>query len=138
MEKTIFREKNVNELNSPDELNEYLRVTSPSIWLVMAAVIVLLLGLIVWASVDEIHTKESATVNVKGDEAIVYVSGARADMVRNGNIVEIDGQRTILTDVSFDEYGRAVGKAKVSDLSEGTYQAEVIVESIKPISFLFR
>lgn len=51
MEKTIFREKNVNELNSPDELNEYLRVTSPSIWLVMAAVIVLLLGLIVWASV---------------------------------------------------------------------------------------
>lgn len=59
-------------------------------------------------------------------------------MVRNGNIVEIDGQRTILTDVSFDEYGRAVGKAKVSDLSEGTYQAEVIVESIKPISFLFR
>jgi hypothetical protein len=138
MEKTIFREKNVNELNSPDELNEYLRVTSPSIWLVMAAVIVLLLGLIVWASVGEIHTKESATVNVKGDEATVYVSGARADMVRNGNIVEIDGQRTVLTDVSFDEYGRAVGKAKVSDLSEGTYQAEVIVESIKPISFLFR
>ena len=128
MEKTIFREKNVDELNSPDELNEYLRVTSPSIWLVMAAVIVLLLGLIVWASVGEIHTKESATVNVKGDEAIVYVSGARADLVRNGNIVEIDGQRTVLTDVSFDEYGRAVGKAKVSDLSEGTYQAEVIVE----------
>ena len=138
MEKTIFREKNVNELNSPDELNEYLRVTSPSTWLVISAVIVLLAGLIVWASVGEIQTKEHAVVSVKGDQAIVYVSGSRAEMVRQGNPVLIEGQTVTLSEVSFDEYGRAVGKATVNGLSEGSYEAEVVVESIKPISFLFR
>lgn len=138
MEKTIFREKNVNELNSPDELNEYLRVTSPSTWLVISAVIVLLAGLIVWASVGEIQTKEHAVVSVKGDQAIVYVSGSRAEMVRQGNPVLIEGQTVTLSEVSIDEYGRAVGKATVNGLSEGSYEAEVVVESIKPISFLFR
>ena len=138
MEKTIFREKNVNELNSPDELNEYLRVTSPSTWLVISAVIVLLAGLIVWASVGEIQTKEHAVVSVKGDQAIVDVSGSRAEMVRQGNPVLIEGQTVTLSEVSIDEYGRAVGKATVNGLSEGSYEAEVVVESIKPISFLFR
>ena len=40
----LFREKSLEAVESPESLNDYLRVTSPGIWLVMASVIVLLIG----------------------------------------------------------------------------------------------
>ena len=40
----MFREKNLERLESPEKLNDYLRVTSPGVWLVMATIIVLLAG----------------------------------------------------------------------------------------------
>ena len=38
-EQPIFREKSLKRITSPEELSDYLRVTSPSVWLVLAAVI---------------------------------------------------------------------------------------------------
>ena len=37
--KDIFRKKAVDRVNSPEQLNDYIRVTSPSIWMVLAGVI---------------------------------------------------------------------------------------------------
>ena len=42
---SLFREKNLERLESPEKLNDYLRVTSPGVWMVLGAVIVLLVGL---------------------------------------------------------------------------------------------
>ncbi|MCR4633499.1 MAG: hypothetical protein K5648_05175 [Erysipelotrichaceae bacterium] len=138
MEKSIFREKKIEELNSPDELNEYLKVTSPSVGLVMAAVIVLLAGMIVWACVGEIRTETGAKAQVQGNEVTVYVTGERAALLDKGDLIEIEGESVKVTKTEFDEYGRAVGKAVVNNIKEGSYEVKVIVESIRPISFLFR
>ncbi|MBQ1482881.1 MAG: hypothetical protein IIZ28_04850 [Erysipelotrichaceae bacterium] len=138
MEKSIFREKKIEELNSPDELNEYLKVTSPSIGLIMAAVIVLLAGMIVWACVGEISTKADASALVQGNEVIVYLTGERASLLDKGDLIEIEGETVKVTETKTDEYGRAVGKAVVNNVKEGSYEVKVIVESIRPISFLFR
>ena len=35
----LFREKSLKAIESPEALNDYLRVTSPGVWLVLAAVI---------------------------------------------------------------------------------------------------
>ena len=34
----LFREKSLEAIESPESLNDYLRVTSPQVWLVLAAV----------------------------------------------------------------------------------------------------
>lgn len=44
----IFRKKSLDKATSPEELNDYIRVTSPHIWIVLAAVILLLVGMIIW------------------------------------------------------------------------------------------
>ncbi len=31
----LFREKSIESIESPEALNDYLRVTSPSIWLIL-------------------------------------------------------------------------------------------------------
>lgn len=48
MNNSIFRKKSIDKVTSPEELNDYIRVVSPGVWLVMAAVILLLAGAIVW------------------------------------------------------------------------------------------
>ena len=40
----LFREKSLETIESPESLNDYLRVTSPGVWIILAAVIALLVG----------------------------------------------------------------------------------------------
>ena len=43
--KSIFRQKALDRINSPEQLTDYLRVTNPGIWLVLiAAVFGILVG----------------------------------------------------------------------------------------------
>ena len=41
---SLFREKSLEAVESPESLNDYMQVTSPAVWLVLAAVIALLAG----------------------------------------------------------------------------------------------
>ena len=45
----IFRQKSVKQLSGPADLNDYIRVTTPSVWIVLAALAVLLVGLLLWS-----------------------------------------------------------------------------------------
>lgn len=47
MGSTIFREKSLKKIASPEQMNDYIRVSSPSVWMVLTAVIVLLAGVCV-------------------------------------------------------------------------------------------
>ena len=45
MEQTsVYRKASVERISSPEQLNDYLRVTNPSVWIVLAAVVLLLAG----------------------------------------------------------------------------------------------
>ena len=48
MEESLFRKNSVEHISSPEQLNDYLRVTSPAIWVVLIAVIILLAGVLIW------------------------------------------------------------------------------------------
>ncbi len=136
-QKEIFRKKSIDRISSPEELNNYLRVTSPSIWMILSAIIIFLLGIIVWASVGTLDTKADAYIEAKDNEIVVIVSGTKAESIKEGMIVEVEGKTTVLDKVVFDEYSRAVGTA-VLTINDGKYNGDVVIESIKPISFLIK
>ena len=46
--KMLFREKSLEAADSPEPLNEYIKVTTPGIWLVIAAVLMLVIGILAW------------------------------------------------------------------------------------------
>lgn len=52
----LFRKKAVERITSPEKLNDYIHVTSPSIWMALGAIIVLLVGALVWATFGNIYT----------------------------------------------------------------------------------
>ena len=41
---SLFREKSLETVENPEQLNDYLKVTSPGVWIVLGAVIVILAG----------------------------------------------------------------------------------------------
>ncbi len=136
MEKQIFREKSINKISSPEELNDYLRVTSPAIWTILAAVIVLLCGFLVWACVGTLETKAEAKITVEDGIAVATITGSNAPRVQEGMILELEGKEYVVKSVEEDQYDRTVATAEVS-VPAGRYDGEIVIERITPISFLF-
>ena len=52
----LYRESSLDRIQSPEQLNDYLRVTNPSVWVLLTAVILLLAGLLVWGSMTYIDS----------------------------------------------------------------------------------
>ena len=77
----LFREKSLEAVESPESLNDYLRVTSPGVWLVLAAVIVLLVGAILWGVFGHIRTTAQVAVSIGKDQSLCYVPYESMDSV---------------------------------------------------------
>ena len=131
----LFRQKALDNLSTPDELTDRLKVTNPSVWAVLAAVIVLLAGLIAWACVGTLPTKADAQVVVRDGTASVLVSDPYT--VGAGMPANISGQECTIESVATDDYGRTVGVARV-DLADGSYRGSVVVDETRAIDFLLQ
>lgn len=47
-EKSIFRSKSIDRVSSPEQLDDYIKVTTPSVWLILIATAVLIVGAVIW------------------------------------------------------------------------------------------
>ena len=68
-EKSIFRKKSLERVTSPEQLDDYIKVTTPSVWLVLAATLILIAGTLFWAVFGRVQvntdtgTKEVAPIS---------------------------------------------------------------------------
>ena len=49
MNQQLFREKSVKQVSSPEELNDYMKVTTPRVWIILVAIVLVLAGAISWS-----------------------------------------------------------------------------------------
>ena len=68
----IFREKSIDRVTGPESLNDYIRVTSPSVWIALLALVVLLVGLLAWSVFGRIEVKK-ADGSIEEVAPITYV-----------------------------------------------------------------
>ena len=132
----IFRKKTMERIASPEQLSDYLRVTNPGIWAILTAIILLLAGIFVWASVGVLETKTAAKAIVQGGRAEIVITGTDSVEIKTGMKLRVVSDDYIISEVENDEYGRSVAYSDVT-LPDGTYEAVVVTEKIHPISFLF-
>lgn len=157
MDNKIFREKSIERVSSPEQLNDYIRVPKPGIWIVLAAVIILLVGFIVWGTLAKLETKLSV-VAVASDEGVVcYVKQSDISTVKEGQILRIGDHEFTVKSLSeqaykveegaLSDYALHIGSLQVdewvylvgtdAELTPGVYSAEIVVNSVSPISFIF-
>ena len=154
----LFREKSLEAVESPESLNDYLRVTSPRVWLVMAAVIALLIGGILWGIFGHIRTTAEFAVDVGPEKSVCYVTYESIGKVLTRGVINIEGTDYPLVtndDLSVDfvsdetpprvlllgklSIGDPVIAVRVmTDLPEGVYQGEVVTEDLRPVSLLLQ
>ena len=155
VKKELFREKSMEQLSAPDQIKDYIQVSTPGVWMFMTAVILLLVGVCVWGIFGKMDTIVSVCAVSENGSVTCYVkeadiSSVKEDMpVRIGNdsyrITEI-ANRPISVDDDFDGYALHVGGIRTGEwvyavstdaqLEDGVYQAEIVVESIQPITFV--
>ena len=66
MNNAIFRQKSIDKVSSPEKLDDYIRVTTPGVWITITAIVILLVGTIVWGTFGEltIHNSDGTTETV--------------------------------------------------------------------------
>lgn len=66
MNNSIFRQESIDKVSSPEKLDDYIRVTTPSVWITLIAIILLLTGALVWGIFGEvtIHNEDGTTENI--------------------------------------------------------------------------
>lgn len=134
-EQSLFRKETMDRISSPEDLTDYLKVTNPGIWIVLAAVIVLLGGIFACSCAGTLETTSKATVVVSGHTAVV-VTKDNAD-ISQGMILRVSNENVNIASVRTDEYGRPVGLAEVN-LPDGSYEGIVVTEQTHAIDFLLK
>ena len=154
----LFRERSLEAIESPEKLNDYLRVTSPGVWLILSACIVLLLGFVLWSIFGSIDTTFKLAVSASNGRTVCYVPynelehvSQRGEVTLNGKTYPIrsgTGAKVVVVSEEMDPYvrvggGLAIGDVTVeleldTDLPDGVYSATVVTERLQPISLLLQ
>ena len=154
-EKQIFRQKSVERISSPEQLNDYVRVSNPAVWMVLAAVAFILAGVCVWGIFGRLETVINTAGVCRDGKITCYVPDDDIKSVKVGMKVNVNGggfeifeiaQKPIEVDENFDSYAMYVGELKEgqwvyevtakAQLESGTYNAKITTESVSPISFV--
>ena len=155
----LFREKSLEAVESPESLNDYLKVTSPRVWLILAAIIMLLIGCVLWGIFGRINTSISVAVTSAGGKCVCLAPYDAMQSVKVKDLyVTVDGQEyplnmdaeaeTFIISEDTNPYIRlasglnlgdvAIGIPVNAQLAEGIYQGSLLTESLQPISLLLQ
>ena len=137
MEQQYFRKESVERISSPEQLSDYLRVTSPTVWIVLAAVILLLASLFVWSGVTAVESYAAGSAEVRGGLlTLTFDDAEKAQNVEVGMNVSVGDLAAPVLSIGHDDAGRLLVVANVS-LPDGNYEARVGYRSTKIIDMLF-
>ena len=156
MDNQLFRQKSLNRISSPEELHDYMRVTSPKLWMILGAIAALLIGFIVYASTATmentipikvtVESLEPNQVNPEGDSAQCFVYSALPvtwlDTVKTGMKVRIGKEEGVVGLIATPDGDNEISliidmENEHIPLQIGSYDAELVLESTTPISFLW-
>jgi len=157
MNEDIYRKESVEQMKTPDDLKQCIKVASPGMWLLLIAILMFMVGGLLWCIFARLETKVAVAVNVNGDIATCYVG--EEDSVEEGMNLRIEGRDYVL-----NEHKEKLIKLQVENeeddallhimnrntdgwyniyeidgfegLKDGIYRGEVIIDSISPFSFL--
>ena len=155
MNKQLFKKSNIDKFSSPEQLHDYVRVANPGLWMVISAIVILLVGVVVWGFIGKIDTTMSTAIVTDSGNAIIYIGESEVEKLEIGMTVRSEDKEYKITDIakapikvdgSLTDYaihasGLTVGEWVYAvsidgEHSDGVQKADIVIESISPISFI--
>lgn len=158
MNNNLFRKSSIDRVNSPEQLNDYIRVSNPSIWIILMAVILLLSAVIVWGVFGSLPTTVTTSGMAKDGKVVIFLPEGDAAKLSPGMKADISNLEGTVTEVStvpksyeeisseftdaytlyslkLTEWNYAV-TITAAGIPEGVVPVSVVTKSDKPISFV--
>lgn len=160
MARNIFRKKSLERISSPEQINDYIRVANPPVWMLLGALLLLLAGVCVWGLFGRLETVISAAAVTENGVTTLYIKEENSS-VQEGMTVRIKENEFVVTSVSLEPvtvsedipdyalhigglqrgewvYEAAADKAssQTEPLAAGVYSAEIVTERVSPLSFV--
>lgn len=158
MRKNLFETPHSKRVNSPEQLNDYIRTVRPSVWVLIAAVLILLCAALVWSIFGKLDTTVHADGVATGETVVCYLSDVSG--IQPGNTVTLGGLTGQVVSVSAKPLSRSQVEEKLDvdeytlyclNLSQWNYEVQIslpglegqeyvsvniVTESVSPISFV--
>ena len=136
MGEEIFRKKSLDKVKSPENLDDYIRVSNPGVWLLLVSVIVLLAGACVWGIWGHIDSTVDANVRAENGAVVCYVEDGGISSMQTGMIVKFDDFEATITEIRQESGDYSCTLQSDQQVPDGVYEGTVVVESYKPLSFI--
>ncbi len=151
----LFRKNSLEKISSPEQINDYIKTSGISIWVVLSAIIIFTLGIIVWGITGHIETTQVAVTVCENNQAICYIAESDLQLITEDSVFKIDNQEYTadsisklpvlasdvispyamhVADLEQDEW---VYEAKLnSSIPDGIYQTQIVLSKVSPISLI--
>ena len=154
MQKRLFRKKSLEHISSPEELHDFLCVPHPRLWMILSAIVVLLVGFLVFASTVSLENAVPVKLRLRNFDLPEEYGGSVHTMVSAVLPLSYDGMFNAGMDMRLGNEEGTI--SSIFDLGDGTinilcemksyyiplpdgeYDGEVIIEKTIPISFLWQ
>lgn len=155
MNEGLFRKKSMKKISSPEQLNDYIRVSNPGVWMILSCIIILLIGMCVWSIFGRFETVLEVSAISKDGKIVCYVKEESISDITKDMTVRIKDMEYPIKSISvspiqvtdnFEAYALYIGNLQTGEwvyevivdagLENGIYKAEIITESMAPMSFL--
>lgn len=131
-----FRPEAMKKLTTPDDLTDYIKVSTPSTFIIAIGVFIFLVGVSIWLFFGVINTKIQTTVVAKEGIVQVIVNDKDVKRVEEQMKVKVKDKYLAVKNVSaFDDEINGYRLYLEGDIEDGVYPAEIILESVRPIDF---
>ena len=155
-ENTNTREKKPNL--QPGDLNQYIHLTTVSIWLVLGAFLVFVIGMVVWGFFGRLTVSVQAVAVSQESSIMLYIPEDQVSRIKQDSELVINDTTATIGEIrenaytekasdALDEYQRSLAGLtedqkvlvinRTMAVPDGSYSASIILERIKPFSFLF-
>ena len=119
-------------ITSPEKLNDYLKATSVTTWVLLGMIIVFLVGILIWSHLAEITYIIEGNATISSGEVKLEIDESRLNELKVGQIVYILDSEGEIT--SINDNGMPIISG--INLSDGDYKYTIIIKTINPIEYL--
>ena len=71
MNESIFRQKSIDRISSPEKIDDYMKITGISMWLILGCILLLLAAAIIWGFTGRI---EDRITDSRGEVSVVEIA----------------------------------------------------------------
>lgn len=141
MSENLFREKSIERISSPEQLNDYIKVTRLGVWFIMGVVILFLAVVCIWGFTGTIDNTVEEKGYSDGENIYCYLTEEQVQDVcegQKGRVGDISVKVESVSEVpdGYSDIISRVGNEKAVHalrISEDDWKYLVILSSEKPV-----